>query len=423
MMDASGEREAGQNHTVRSDITRMIEGRSRTASEAARKANERLLDLGDRFRGMRPMDLIDECNRIEGRARTSWDYEERVRAAMSGSALAAIFTTNVSAMFLGGYLDAADTTAGWTTESDVPNFLTNERAIFGKMGQLNKLAKGGTAEDLDTSDWNEIYKIYRYAGRLTVDEQDILNDRFSVIESMAPQDMGMTARNIRPNLVYSMLLINAVLNQDGIAPFDSSTHKNIVTGAITDFAAGLATANPGPIQDGVALMGKQRIRSRVLNLRPRYIIAGTDMQVALNRLYAPQNLNVTVSGAGTVYNPETPNKDTTTVVTDGRFDPLGCYCNDDKKTYYPYTTTGATTGRSGMAILAARPGENGAKTIEVGYRSGTGRAPRIRSAPLREGTGQYGFAWDVNLDIGCKILDYRGLVLLTGGGSQLAATS
>ena len=31
-------------------------------------------------------------------------------------------------------------------------------------------------------------------------------------------------------------------------------------------------------------------------------------------------------------------------------------------------------------------------------------------------------SWDVNLDIGAKILDYRGLVLLTGGGSQLAAT-
>jgi hypothetical protein len=31
-------------------------------------------------------------------------------------------------------------------------------------------------------------------------------------------------------------------------------------------------------------------------------------------------------------------------------------------------------------------------------------------------------AWDVNLDIGVCALDYRGMVLLTGGGSQLAAT-
>ena len=31
-------------------------------------------------------------------------------------------------------------------------------------------------------------------------------------------------------------------------------------------------------------------------------------------------------------------------------------------------------------------------------------------------------AWDVNLDVGVQILDYRGLVLITGGGSQAAAT-
>jgi hypothetical protein len=194
----------------------------------------------------------------------------------------------------------------------------------------------------------------------------------------------------------------------------------IITGAISDFAAGLASANPGPVQDATALMGKQRLRNRVLNLRPRFIIAGTDMQVALNRLYAPQNLNVTVSGSGTVYNPDTPNKDSTQVVIDGRLDPLGCFDNDSGRTYYPYTTTGTTAGRSGTAFLVARPGEQGAKTIEVGYLRGSGRAPRIRAFILDR--GQYGMGWDVSMDIGTKILDFRGLVLLTGGGSQLGAT-
>jgi hypothetical protein len=400
--------------------------RSRT-TEAQKKAAERLLDMGDRYRSMSMMETVEEANRMEGRARTSYDPVTRIRAAMSGSALSAIFTQNISALFLGGYLDAADTTQGWTTEAEVPNFLINERAIYGKMGQMKKLAKGGTADDLDTSDWNEVYKIARYAGKFIVDEQDIINDRFGAIEQMTPQDMGLTARQIRPNLVYALLLANAVLNQDGGAVFNSTAqttaggHDNIVTGAITDFSATIPTANAGPLQDATTRMGKQRIRNRVLNLRPRYCIAGTDLEWALNILYKSQQRVIATASGGT-FNPLAAEGGNVEVVLDGRLDPLGCYSNDDGKTYYPYTTTGATTGRAGGCILAARPGEGGAKTIEVGYLRGSGRAPRIRSSALQAGLGQYGFAWDVNLDIGAKILDYRGFVLLTGGGSQLAAT-
>ena len=418
-----GKERSGAALKVRADVTRMIEGHSRQASPDRRKVNERLLEQGDRYRGMALMDLVDECNRIEGRERTSYDPEERVRAAMSGSALAAIFTQNVSAMFLGGYIDAADSTMGWVQESDVPNFLSNERAIFGKMGQMERLGKGGTAADLDTSDWNETFKICRYAGKFVVDEQDFYDDRFGAIEQMSPQDMGLSARQIRPNLVYATLLSNPTLNQDSLALFHAS-HNNIVTGALTDFDATTPTANAGPIQDATSAMGKQRLRNRVLNLAPRFIIAGIDLSRALNFLYAPANTaqKVIVSASGYSYNPTVPELESINLKYDSRLDPLGVYNNYDKKTYYPYTTTGATTGRSGMAILAARPGEQGAKTIEVGYLRGMGRAPRIRSAILREGSGQFGIAWDASMDIGVCPLDFRGFQLITGGGTQLAAT-
>ena len=424
--DTTGRAESGQCFTVRSDITRMVSRQAEHASEQNRKAAERLLDMGDRYRGMSMMDLVDEANRIEGRTRTSYDAEERIRAAFSGSALSAIFTQNVSAQFLGGYLDADDTTQGWVTEADVPNFLQNERAIYGKMGQLQKLGKGGTANDLDTSDWNEQYKIARYAGKFTVDEQDFINDRFGALAQMSPQDMGLAARQIRMNLVYALLLSNPTLNQDNQALFNSGvvasrSAGNIITGTITDFSATAPTANAGPFQDATSLMSKQRLRNRVLNLRPRFCVSGFDLEWATNILYKSQQ-RIISSGSGGTFNPLATAGANVDCRYDGRLDPLGCYNNSDGKTYYPYTTTGATTGRSGTAILVARPGEQGAKTIEVGYRVGTGRAPRIRSAILREGSGQYGMSWDVNLDIGALPLDYRSFVLLTGNGSQLAAT-
>ena len=79
----------------------------------------------------------------------------------------------------------------------------------------------------------------------------------------------------------------------------------------------------------------------------------------------------------------------------------------------PVTGT-AHVGLATNWFLSARPGENGAKTIEVGYLRGTGRAPQIRSYVLTQ--GQWGMGWDVNMDIGSKALDFRALHKSTGAG-------
>jgi len=69
------------------------------------------------------------------------------------------------------------------------------------------------------------------------------------------------------------------------------------------------------------------------------------------------------------------------------------------------------TGSATTWYAAARPGENGAKTIEVGFIRGSGRAPSVRSYMLSQ--GQYGMGWDVNLDIGAKALDFRAMARAT----------
>jgi len=168
-------------------------------------------------------------------------------------------------------------------------------------------------------------------------------------------------------------------------------------------------------------MYKQRLRNRVLNLRPRYAVGGTDMMWALDVLYKSQQ-RIIASGSGGTFNPLASEGANVEVRLDSRLDALGVYDNNSGYTYYPYATTVNSALRSGTVSLLARPGEQGAKTIEVGYRIGTGRAPRIRSSVMREGEGRYGFQWDANIDIGVKILDYRGIVCLTSGYSQAAAT-
>ena len=147
---------------------------------------------------------------------------EVFRTAVSGSSLASIFTTNFNAAFMSGYMDYTDTTTEWTHSEDVVNFLTREVATMGKFGALEKLGRGQTANDLDINDWKESYKIARYAGKFTLDEQDIINDRFGALEQQSPMDMGLSAAQLRPGLVYSEILNNAALDADGGTLFNAT---------------------------------------------------------------------------------------------------------------------------------------------------------------------------------------------------------
>lgn len=363
-------------------------------TEAHKKAMSNLLEQADAFRALSLPDVCRLACQLDGlQVGFHTSPAEAFRTAVSGSALANIFTTNINAQFLTGYMDAVDTTVGWCSETDVANFLTQERDTMGKFGSLQRLAKGQKAEHLDTSDWKESYKIARYAGQFVVDEMDIINDRFGALESQSPMDMGLTARQLRPNLVYYAVLANGNLDVDGRALFEASYHKNYGTSG-TAFAA-------STLQAAIAAMAKQRIRDRVINIRPRYLIVPQDLRFAAEIVLTSSQRIISADSGGT-FNPL--ERLGIQIVSDDRMGVAGV--TD------PLTGT-AQAGTAANYLLAARPGEEGAKTIEVGYLRGTGRAPQLRSFILDK--GQWGIGWDIKFDIGCKPLDFRGLYFCTGG--------
>ena len=363
-------------------------------TEGHRKAMANLLEQADEFRSLSLPDLCRVACQLDGKnVGYTTSHAEAFRTAVSGSALGAIFTTNINAQFLVGYMDAVDTTVGWVSEADVNNFLTQERDTMGKFGALNRLARGQKADHLDTDDWSESYKIARYAGQFVVDEQDIINDRFGAIESQSPMDMGLSARQIRQNLVYYIVLSNPNLDVDGRALFEATYHKNYGTSGTAFTAAHL--------QDAIAAMAKQRIKTRVLNIRPRYLIVPQDLRFAAEIALTSAQRIISADSGGT-FNPLA--RLGIEVVADDRMGVAGVVD--------PVTGT-AQAGTAANYLLAARPGEEGAKTIEVGYLRGTGRAPQLRSFVLDK--GQWGLGWDVKLDIGAKALDFRGMYFCTGG--------
>jgi hypothetical protein len=295
---------------------------------------------------------------------------------------------------MSGYIDYEDTTTEWCNSEDVVNFLTREVATMGKFGSLTKLSRGQTALDMDISDWKESYKVTRYAGKFVVDEQDIINDRFGALEQESPRDMGLSAAQLRPGLVYSEILNNSALDVDSVNLFDATTHKNYGT---TSTALGATT-----LQAGISAIRKQRIRDRVLNLQPRYLIVPQALYWSADILVnSPQRIIAADSGGV-----KNPLLGMLGVIADDRIGTAGVI---DPR------TGSVVAGSDTNWLLVCKPGDQGAKTIMVGYLQGTGRAPKIRSFVLDR--GQWGIGWDISFDIGVKALDYRAMYFATGAGA------
>jgi hypothetical protein len=280
---------------------------------------------------------------------------------------------------------AEDTTQGWTRESDVGDFRSNERARMENGGALTKLPRGGTADHATYSDTVESFQIARYASQFVIDDQDIQDDNFGGVSGFVPADMGVAARQLRPDLVYTILMGNPNM-RDAVALFHAATHSNLQTSS----ALSIAT-----LSSGRKTMRLQTEGGRNLNISGKYLIVPPALAGLAETLVESNNI---VSGNTTGLVDRNPNAGKgIQVVVDARL---------ENGVTDPTDATGATVnaGSATTWFLASEPSNH---TIEVAYLRGTGRAPAIRPFVLTE--GRWGLGWDVKVDIGAKALDWRGL--------------
>lgn len=345
-------------------------------------ARERAMDAAWQYRDMSALDICREAIRLDGKE-IPRSRQDILKASFGGGALTGIFTTSVNAVLLSTYADYPDSTMGWVqVNEDIMDFKTNERPRQLKASSLGLLPAGGEAEEASRSDITETYKIARYAKKFTVDEQDIINDRLQALSDM-PREMGFAAAILRPDLVYSRLFENATL-ADSVALFDSSTHANTAT------SAALASAT---LATGLNSMFIQRENTRNLGLRATHLIVPAALQWTAKVLLNSAELLQKGSTDATFGNVNPYQDLNLTLVTDPRL---------DNGVIDPSSLTSYAGDTNDWFLACAN-----AKTIEVGYLAGTGGAPQVRSYTLSE--GRWGMGWDINMDIGAKVLDYKGL--------------
>jgi len=347
---------------------------------------QQTMEIAHRYETMSLVDLCRAGLQIDG-MRVPHERGEMIRAAVSSSAVQSIFTTNVSARVLASFMDADDTTGPWTTEEDVPNFQSNERITMGKYGALTKHARGKSADHMDTDASKEEYKIARYSGQVFTDEMDIIDDRLGAMDDVTPEDMGLAARQLRPDLCYAELMANSTLNATGAALF--------TVGQNNLFSGGSDALSITSLGAGLTAMQKQRIKDRILNLALKYVLVPADLALLLDQILHSVEIREAAAANGTK---NYLHGKGLVGIADDR---LGVAGVTHPSTGVHYA--GTATNYYG----AAQPGRNGAKTIVVGYLRGTGRAPQINSFVRNDGT--WGIGQAVKMDIGAKPLDFRGL--------------
>jgi len=350
------------------------------ATDDQRREQERIAESGDQFRGMSLLDVCRESVRMRGGSVT-YDRRETVRAAVSSGDLVAIFSPIVNLALQTEFEMQPDSTQGWTSETNLPDFKENERPRIGKDGGLKRLPRGATAQHASWDAIVEKYKAIRYAKQFNIDEQDIIDDSQNALRD-TPRRMGNEAAQLRPDLVYSILLANAAMNQDGVVLFHAATHSNLLSG-------GTSVLSGDAVQDAMGAMKNQREDGRALNLRGLYLIVPPELEFLAQQITASAERGNTGSADGTLNPLRSANlqvRSDSRISTGGVVDP-----RDDAQ------LVGTATN---WFLSSSQP------MIEVGFVGGQ-RTPRVRSYTLEQ--GQWGVGWDVNHDIGAQALDYRGL--------------
>jgi hypothetical protein len=350
----------------------------------------------------RDWSLVDFCKaacKIDGRE-TDGSNSGFIRAAVSGGSLPNIFTTNINALMIQKLIEQGDTTVGWTREADAANFQTMDRIRLTKGPRLTPHRRGQTADHATRSDQIESYKIARYSQQFALDEQDMIDDRFQALQDI-PNEMGLACARLRPDLVYSIVMSNPTLNASGQPIFSASQPAGTPNGAaqsnLIATAGDLTTDN---FQIAMSAMfnfleNGVGVGSGMTHCLIPAVLFGTLAQIL-------QSPTIVIAGtAGTVTTRGSSNPVAAMQDQWGMVKPV---CDQRLQNGVTDPVTGVTTAGS---TTTWRGVNNKVPTIEVAYLRGSGRAPQVRQYMLDK--GQWGIGWDVNLDIGAKGIEWRGM--------------
>ncbi len=296
------------------------------------------------------------------------------RSGMLSTSDFPFITANVANKELAASYDALAARATWTPlakRKTVPDFKTVSRTRRGEAPDLVLNVEGAEVTYGALSEEREQYAIARYARRLALTEETIINDDMGAFLDLA-SDMGLAAARLESDLVWQQFTSNPDMG-DSVAVFHSS-HANVGTSGVISVTT---------IGEGFELMALQTgvDTTKPLNIEPAYLIVPKNIEVTALQFVSEKMLAAQASNIN-------PFAGRLKVISDGRLDAA------DTTDWY----------------LAADP-SSGIDVLQVATLEGTS-GPIVE---MQDGWAINGVELKVKHYFAAKFLDWRGVFMNEGG--------
>lgn len=339
----------------------------------------------EEMRGMSMRDMAMECMTREGKdarglLRMSSDemYSELSRQFYNPTAaFPAILDNAIEKAYKEGHRTAPVTFDKWTKKGSLKDFKTHDNYyLSGPAGEFLEVPEGGELKhDVFGDEKLPTRKLKTYGRQFTLTRQAFINDDIDLVTRI-PSKYAASARKTINKQCYGILVRNEKI-YDGTALFGKA-HKNILakgTGITQQAMQGMILA----LQNQTDQFGETCI------IRPATIIVPSGYMFDMYTLFFSPTIHS--EGNTQAVNPLYRYRDTIEVVEDPTINVMcGGFGN-----VMPWWLLGAREDTDFM---------------EVDYLNGQ-ETPTIRRAEV---PGTLGFVWDIYLDWGISVMDYRGAI-------------
>lgn len=333
--------------------------------------------------GMSLRDLAIECLQAEGQTGLNRrSSEELYGLAMRQffnptAAFPAILDNAINKAYVEGHKNVAVTFDQWTKKGTLKDFKTHDNNyLAGPAGEFLEVPEGGELKhDVFQDAKRPTRKLKTYGRQFTLTRQAFINDDIDLITKV-PAKYAASARKTINKQVYEILVKNPAI-YDGTALF-SEAHGNLVkTG--TGITQASMQAMIMALQSQVDEFGEAII------VRPATIVVPSGMAFDIYTLFHSPTINT--EGNTQAVNPLYRYANQIQVIEDPTINVL---CGGFGKVM-PWYLIGA---------------KDDTDFIEVDYLNGQ-EIPTIRRM---ETPGTLGFVWDIYLDWGISVMDWRGAI-------------
>lgn len=351
---------------------------------------EKPAEGAEELRGMSVRDILIESMARSGdgtvtellrQSRASlWD--QAVRQFMSPTAsFPAILDDAIKKSIVQQYSLVPCTFEEWTSRGTLPDFKnTKDHNYVLGGGDFYKVSEGGELKHSTLqTDMLPNRKLDSYGTQFTMTREAFINDDIGFLAAMPAQYASKAKRKINRQ-VYELLFENPAIF-DGAALFDA-VHKNLTA---TGSAPSIKT-----LEEMILMMGMQTDQfGESIMVEPATIIVPVGYGMKLHQLLGTAEIDVDGIGSHTVNVLNTQYRNKLKIVQEGTLNVLA---------------------KDGVCPWFMAADSRLVKSVQIDYLNGV-TAPSFRRS---EKAGYLGYIWDIWLDWGVSVLDFRGILRNNG---------